>query len=139
MILASICLCAALEQPGPGGKGGVGGVEHLTQCDTSEQALVRGLALAREARGSKGEGKSVEDMEGTGVAAGEVEVDTCHLLADEEFLPFPPGSFDLVLRFVPTRGFLRDACYSFTFFECLCRAHRSRMQDVITRTLRILS
>ncbi|CAM9587522.1 unnamed protein product [Ascophyllum nodosum] len=36
-------------------------------------------------------------MEGTGVAAGEVEVDTCHLLADEEFLPFPPGSFDLVL------------------------------------------
>lgn len=79
-------------QPGLGGKGGVGGIKHLTQCDISEHALLRGGARSRKVRESARERRGSED------AAGGVEVGTCHLMADEEFLPFMPGSFDLVLR-----------------------------------------
>lgn len=74
------------KQPGVGGKGGIGCIEHLAQCDISKQALLRGINSAREVRESNQDGG--------------VNVETCHMLADEEFLPFPPGSFDLVLRCV---------------------------------------
>lgn len=86
------------KQPGLSGKGGIGSVEHLTQCDISEQALLRGVSNAREAR------DSVRDGGGDGPGAGGVEVGTCHVMADEEFLPFAPGSFDLVLRCVRRVG-----------------------------------
>ncbi|CAB1104389.1 unnamed protein product [Ectocarpus sp. CCAP 1310/34] len=81
---------AICEKPGLNGKGGVGGVEHLTQCDISEKALLRGASSSR----------SRQEESRRGAAAGEegsVEVDTCCVVADEEFLPFAPASFDLVL------------------------------------------
>lgn len=65
-------------------------MEHVTQCDTSEQALLRGISSAREAR------ELARERGDDG--SGGVEVGTCHVMADEEFLPFAPGSFDLVLR-----------------------------------------
>ncbi len=84
-------------QPGLSGKGGVGGVQHLTQCDISEQALLRGISSIRSRQaGSAAGGRRAGGGAGAG-AEGAVEVGTCHVLADEEFLPFPPGSFDLVL------------------------------------------
>lgn len=95
-----------VRQPGLGGKGGVGGIEHLTQCDISEHALIRGSARARKLRESARERRDSED------ATGGVEVGTCHLMADEEFLPFGPGSFDLVLRFALRVGFPRESCRS---------------------------
>lgn len=69
-------------------------MEHLTQCDISEHALLRGIRSAREARRSRG------DVDGAAGDEGDArgDVDTCHVMADEEFLPFPPSSFDLVLR-----------------------------------------
>lgn len=69
----------------------------MTQCDISEHALLRGIRSAREAQRSRGDG---------GGAAGDAggDVDTCHVMADEEFLPFPPSSFDLVLRCAHARG-----------------------------------
>lgn len=83
-----------MNQPGLNGKGGIGGVEHLTQCDISEQALLRGISSSSRSRRDAPEGGVPRgDGEGEGV----VEVGTCHVVADEEFLPFPPGSFDLVL------------------------------------------
>lgn len=90
-------------QPGLSGKGGIGGIEHLTQCDFSEQALLRGISKAREAREAReprrmlGKWLGVEGGE-AGVEAG-VNVGTRHVLVDEEFLPFAPHSFDLVLRY----------------------------------------
>ncbi|CAM9459635.1 unnamed protein product [Hapterophycus canaliculatus] len=78
---------AICEKPGLNGRGGIGGVEHLTQCDISEQALLRGVSSSSGSRRAAQEGNG----------EGAVEVGTCHLVADEEFLPFPPGSFDLVL------------------------------------------
>lgn len=88
------------------GKGGIGGVEHLTQCDISEQALLRGISSSSSRQAGR-ETKSTRDQEDGGgalAAAGRgaggeraAEVGTCHVLADEEFLPFAAGSFDLVL------------------------------------------
>lgn len=78
------------KQAGLSGKGGVGGIEHLTQCDISEQALLRGVRGVRDFREAR-RGAEVGDATG-------VDVGTTHVLVDEEFLPFPPGSFDLVLR-----------------------------------------
>lgn len=94
-------------QPGLNDRGGIGGIEHLTQCDISEQALLRGISSSRS-REAGGRGESMRDQEGgsAGVAGGRggggggealVEVGTSHVMADEEFLPFAPGSFDLVL------------------------------------------
>lgn len=80
---------AISAQAGLSGKGGVGGIEHLTQCDISEQALLRGVRGVRDFREAR-RGAEVGDATG-------VDVGTTHVLVDEEFLPFPPGSFDLVL------------------------------------------
>ena len=88
-------------QPGLNGKGGIGGVEHLTQCDISEQALLRGISssLSRQQAGSPGEESNRDNQDEGGSRGGQglVEVGTSHVMADEEFLPFVPGSFDLVL------------------------------------------
>ncbi|CAM9498829.1 unnamed protein product [Scytosiphon promiscuus] len=86
---------AICGKPGLNGKGGIGGVEHLTQCDISEQALLRGISSSSDARlaAQGGDGGAAGNGEGEGA----VDVGTCHVVADEEFLPFPPGSFDLVL------------------------------------------
>eukprot|EP00903_Cladosiphon_okamuranus_P019407 g17843.t1 len=89
---------AICEKPGLNGTGGVGGVEHLTQCDISEQALLRGISSSRSRQGGRGE--SMRDTEcgsAGGGGGGLVRVGTSHAMADEEFLPFAPGSFDLVL------------------------------------------
>lgn len=96
-------------QPGLGGKGGIGGIEHLTQCDISEHALLRGSARARKLRKSAKERRDNED------AAGGVDVGTCHVMADEEFLPFVPGSFDLVLRFALRVGSPVKAVMAFKY------------------------
>ncbi len=61
-------------------EGGAGGIEHLVRCGMAEQGLL--LQPAKP-----------------GPAAGAVEV--LDVLADEEHLPFPPGSFDLIVRWVP--------------------------------------
>ncbi|CAM9125654.1 unnamed protein product, partial [Discosporangium mesarthrocarpum] len=71
---------AVCAKRGPNGKGGVGGIERLVQADMSEQALLQGMYYGR-----------------SGGEQGDVKVETCRVLADEEFLPFKPGSFDLVL------------------------------------------
>lgn len=97
--LFPVSLLTKPTQPGLNGMGGIGGVEHLTQCDISEQALLRGISSSRS-RQQAGRGESMQDTEGDsagGGAEGLVEVGTSHVMADEEFLPFAPGSFDLVL------------------------------------------
>lgn len=76
----------------------------MTQCDISEQALLRGISSSRSRQESQ-ETKSTPNGEDDGSALtavgaggeGLVDVGTCHVLADEEFLPFPAGSFDLIL------------------------------------------
>eukprot|EP00752_Nemacystus_decipiens_P005287 g4795.t1 len=82
---------AICEKPGLNGKGGIGGVEHLTQCDISEEALLRGISSSHSGRTDRGESNR-DQGGGSGV-----DVGTSHVIADEEFLPFAPGSFDLVL------------------------------------------
>lgn len=67
---------ALAAQPGLGGAGGVGGVRTLVQGDFSE-ACAR---LARDAAAGEG--------------AGRVESHT--VVLDEEMLPFPDQTFDLV-------------------------------------------
>lgn len=62
----------------------------MTQCDISEQALLRGINSSRF-RQTKPTPNGEDD--GSALA----EVGTCHVMADEEFLPFAGGSFDLVL------------------------------------------
>jgi hypothetical protein len=64
-------------------EGGAGGIERLVRCGMTEQGLL--LRPPRE-----------------GVAAKAVEV--LDVLGDEEHLPFPPGSFDLVVRSVRCWG-----------------------------------
>lgn len=79
-------------QPGVNGKGGVGGIEHLTQCDISEQALLRAVSSSRSRQAGL-----EESMRGKEGGEAPAEVGTSHVMADEEFLPFAPESFDLVL------------------------------------------
>jgi NADH dehydrogenase [ubiquinone] 1 alpha subcomplex assembly factor 5 len=54
---------------------GVGGIKHLVQTDLSEAALLRASAHSTAA------------------------LETDIVVADEEFLPFAPCTFDLVLRY----------------------------------------
>ncbi|KAJ0412635.1 hypothetical protein ATCC90586_002265 [Pythium insidiosum] len=56
---------------------GLGGVEMLLQCDSAERLLLRDVKEERE------------DMNTT--------LQTKHIIVDEEFLPFPPNHFDLVM------------------------------------------
>lgn len=87
------------KQPGLGGKGGIGGIEHITQCDFSEHALLRGIRSANDAREAQAAAELGNGEEGNEHEAG-VDVGTSHVLVDEEFLPFAPQSFDLVMRYV---------------------------------------
>jgi SAM-dependent methyltransferase len=68
------------REQGLGGEGGIGGVKRLVQCDISHRALQR--AQQRQA--------SLE-------AECSSRVETHFVQADEEFLPFPAETFDLVL------------------------------------------
>lgn len=55
---------------------GLGGVKMLLQCDTAEKLLLRDVDEEREDYRS---------------------LDTKHVIVDEEYLPFPPNHFDLVV------------------------------------------
>ena len=56
---------------------------------------MRGVSSAREARELT---QALAPGEGDDDGARKAEVGTCHVMAEEEFLPFAPESFDLVLR-----------------------------------------
>ncbi|CAM9298672.1 unnamed protein product [Chrysoparadoxa australica] len=76
------------KEDGLEGKGGLGGIETLIQCDMSEEALLHCKPPTAEkypsssARACGGEAKRVKVL---------------NVVCDEEFLPFEPGSVDLVL------------------------------------------
>lgn len=78
--------------PGLDGKGGVGGIETLIQCDTSPSAIRHVAALAAAASSSSSPPSPSSSSRETAPL-----VETYTVLADEEFLPFKEGQFDIVL------------------------------------------
>jgi NADH dehydrogenase [ubiquinone] 1 alpha subcomplex assembly factor 5 len=88
---------------GLNGTGGIGGIETLIQCDTSRSA-VRDAVLRSRSSPSTGLDSCASAAGGTTSAADadtgavtESPVKSHALLADEEFLPFKGGQFDIVL------------------------------------------
>lgn len=62
-------------------EGGAGGIEQLVRCGIAEEGLLQQLSTKDETK-KKNE---------------KVDVQVLDLLADEEHLPFPPASFDLII------------------------------------------
>ena len=75
------------------GKGGIGGIETLIQCDTSLSAVRHAATM------SLGSSSSVDtSSSSSSSSSGRGKYVTSYsLLADEEFLPFKDGQFDMVL------------------------------------------
>ena len=82
--------------PGLDGRGGIGGVELLVQCDNIASAVRQATVLPRPAPTSDAPSSSSVSTSSTSSGGGP-HVHTYSVLADEEFLPFKDGQFDMVI------------------------------------------
>ena len=78
------------------GKGGIGGIETLIQCDTSLSAVQHATTMSLGSSNSIDAGTTSSSSSSSSSGNGKY-VTSYSLLADEEFLPFKEGQFDMVL------------------------------------------